>query len=132
MSASDYAESDEKPVDRYHRLLVELEIERAKRRAAGGSLSAAEEARRADALDRVWWSMTDEERDAYMDSLGQRIARAWRKGRVVRLPPPPPHGAGLSGWLRGYLLLPRWAVLTVWALHVVLMGWLGRRSMGWF
>lgn len=132
MSASDYAESDEKPVDRYHRLLVELEVDRAQRRAAGGVLGPAEEARRKDALDRVWWAMTDDERDDYERSLGHQIARAWRKGRVVRLPPPPPHARGLSGWLRGYLLLPRWLVLTGWALHGVLLAWLGRISVGWF
>lgn len=124
MSDSDYAESDENPLRRYRRLLVSLEMSR--RAAAGGVLTAAEEARRVDEIERVWWAMTDAERDEYERDIGRTIAKIWRHRKVVHLPPNPPRERGLRGWLRGCVILPRWLVLAWWAAHCALMFWLGR------
>lgn len=116
-------ESDEKPPELYRRLFIELELAR---RAAGGQLSPVEEARRVDELDRAWWCMTNAEQDDYERSIGRIIAKVWRKGKIVRLPPLPRTRGGRVGWLRGYVLLPRWLVVVVWLVHGGLSVWLGR------
>lgn len=159
-------ESDEKPPERYRRLMVELLMARDQ---ADGRLSPVEEARRADELNRVWWTMTDREQNEYEQHLARTIAKVWRNGsRVVPLGPEPgpepPEGARPApnvtfdewlrrrrqrritralarqasrterpppDWLDEKLVLPRWVVLLGWALHVVLMFWLGRLSVTW-
>lgn len=62
---------DEKPPERYRRLMRELDEAR---RLADDRLPAGEENRRVSELDRTWWAMTDDEQDEY--ELEQR------KGKV--------------------------------------------------
>jgi len=122
-------ESDEKPPERYRRLILELEVAR---RQAGGELSQAEEARRADELDQLWWSMSDAEQTEYERAMGRAVAKAWRKGVVVRLPPRPRLPPSLPrSWLVRSQMLPNWIVLLAWLVHVGLMFWLGRMTAGW-
>ena len=91
MTAPVVVESDERPSERYRRLMVELLVAR---QAAGGKLAPEEEARRADELDRIWWSMTDADQDDYERAVGRTIAKVWRRRLVPLGPQPSPEPPG--------------------------------------
>lgn len=120
-------ESDEKPPDRFRRLIVQLEMAK---QELGEGLTPAELARRTDEINRVWWTMTDAEQTDYERAIGRTIAKVWRKGKIVQLPPSPSSPPRVPpSWLREELLTPRWMLLLAWLVHgglCFLLGWLVR------